>query len=339
MDMSFDWRVTADNLAVAMIPMGDSPVEFCSCSSVPTVDPFRPPVSDPNTNGQSLGHYDVNVLNDFPARTTSMLYGSSVAGMIPQSTSQFTADFGEDFGEVVNLFSVLDPIDSRVFGVIPSKQQMNMTEGLVGNSNKRKRGDRADRVDVKEIKPKGYIHVRARRGQATNSHSLAERVRREKISERMKFLQDLVPSCSKVTGKALMLDEIINYVQSLQRQVEFLSMKLATVEPCLNFNVEEFPAKDPRAALSRSPGFITAPCPPLVQTGPVEALQRQINGCRGFNESTTQLPSEWGDELRNIAGMTAPRSSRDSSSTLNMFLPESIQAGLSSYQTPANAET
>ncbi|KAK4778627.1 hypothetical protein SAY86_006155 [Trapa natans] len=77
--------------------------------------------------------------------------------------------------------------------------------------------------------PKDYIHVRARRGQATDSHSLAERVRREKISERMKILQDLVPGCNKVTGKALMLDEIINYVQSLQRQVEFLSMKLASV--------------------------------------------------------------------------------------------------------------
>lgn len=86
--------------------------------------------------------------------------------------------------------------------------------------------------------PKDYIHVRARRGQATDSHSLAERVclnsmlcsvdlcffffcfgiwfwikvfvaksclsslpgqvRREKISERMKFLQDLVPGCNKV---------------------------------------------------------------------------------------------------------------------------------------------
>ncbi|KAD2806119.1 hypothetical protein E3N88_39496 [Mikania micrantha] len=79
----------------------------------------------------------------------------------------------------------------------------------------------------------GYIHVRARRGQATDSHSLAERVRREKISERMKLLQAIVPGCDKVTGKALMLDEIINYVQSLQNQVEFLSMKLASVNPML----------------------------------------------------------------------------------------------------------
>uniref|UniRef100_A0A804NLD7 BHLH domain-containing protein n=1 Tax=Zea mays TaxID=4577 RepID=A0A804NLD7_MAIZE len=87
--------------------------------------------------------------------------------------------------------------------------------------------------------PKDYIHVRARRGQATDSHSLAERVRREKIGERMKLLQDLVPGCSKVTGKAVMLDEIINYVQSLQRQVEFLSMKLSTVNPRLELGADD----------------------------------------------------------------------------------------------------
>lgn len=92
--------------------------------------------------------------------------------------------------------------------------------------------------------PKDYIHVRARRGQATDSHSLAERVRREKISERMKFLQDLVPGCNKVTGKAVMLDEIINYVQSLQRQVEFLSMKLATVNPRMDLNMEALLSKE-----------------------------------------------------------------------------------------------
>ncbi|MED6130719.1 Transcription factor bHLH74 [Stylosanthes scabra] len=96
-----------------------------------------------------------------------------------------------------------------------------------------------------EAAPKeNFIHVRARRGQATNSHSLAERVRREKISERMRLLQELVPGCSKITGKAVMLDEIINYVQSLQQQVEFLSMKLATVNPELNLDLERILSKD-----------------------------------------------------------------------------------------------
>ncbi|KAG6551135.1 hypothetical protein Mapa_007370 [Marchantia paleacea] len=116
-----------------------------------------------------------------------------------------------------------------------------------------------------------YIHVRARRGQATDSHSLAERVRREKISERMKFLQDLVPGCSKVTGKAVMLDEIINYVQSLQRQVEFLSMKLAAVNPRLDFNIENLLAKE----VSRSQGMIMGPETSYPQLHPQHQPQLQ----------------------------------------------------------------
>ncbi|KAJ6839338.1 transcription factor bHLH7-like [Iris pallida] len=65
--------------------------------------------------------------------------------------------------------------------------------------------------------------VRARRGQATDPHSIAERLRREKIAERMKNLQELVPNSNK-TDKASMLDEIIDYVKFLQLQVKVLSM-------------------------------------------------------------------------------------------------------------------
>ncbi|RWW85726.1 hypothetical protein BHE74_00005576 [Ensete ventricosum] len=73
--------------------------------------------------------------------------------------------------------------------------------------------------------PAGYIHVRARRGEATDSHSLAERVRREKISERMKVLQSLVPGCEKVRMLNLLL-------------LLFLSMKLASLNPMLYYGAE-----------------------------------------------------------------------------------------------------
>ncbi|KAL5230957.1 hypothetical protein ABZP36_029733 [Zizania latifolia] len=104
-----------------------------------------------------------------------------------------------------------------------------------GKSRKGKRPSKEveEKSSTEEEALKGYIHVRARRGQATDSHSLAERVRRERISERMRMLQALVPGCDKVTGKALVLDEIINYVQSLQNQVEFLSMRIASMSPVL----------------------------------------------------------------------------------------------------------
>ncbi|GFP81683.1 transcription factor bhlh66 [Phtheirospermum japonicum] len=65
--------------------------------------------------------------------------------------------------------------------------------------------------------------VRARRGQATDPHSITERLRRERIAERMKALQELIPNANK-TDKASMLDEIIDYVKFLQLQVKVLSM-------------------------------------------------------------------------------------------------------------------
>ncbi|OVA05347.1 Myc-type [Macleaya cordata] len=65
--------------------------------------------------------------------------------------------------------------------------------------------------------------VRARRGQATDPHSIAERLRRERIAERMKALQELVPSSNK-TDRAAMLDEIVDYVKFLRLQVKVLSM-------------------------------------------------------------------------------------------------------------------
>ncbi|KAL8500975.1 hypothetical protein ACS0TY_020528 [Phlomoides rotata] len=174
--------------------------------------------------------------------------------------------------------------------------------------------------------PKDYIHVRARRGQATDSHSLAERVRREKISERMKLLQDLVPGCNKVTGKALMLDEIINYVQSLQRQVEFLSMKLASVNPGLDFNSENLLSKDmfqqnttlPQQMYpldSSGPAFFHHQSQQTVPLShnPVDPHPFDAPSCRnlgihlpcmdGFNENLHQFPAFSEDDLNSIVQM------------------------------------
>lgn len=134
--------------------------------------------------------------------------------------------------------------------------------------------------------PKDYIHVRARRGQATDSHSLAERARREKISERMKILQDLVPGCNKVIGKALVLDEIINYIQSLQRQVEFLSMKLEAVNSRMNHPIETFPSKDLAPSAFDATGMIVGAQAPreYAQGAQSEWLHMQVGS--SFDRAT-----------------------------------------------------
>ncbi|XP_060180916.1 transcription factor bHLH62-like [Lycium barbarum] len=161
---------------------------------------------------------------------------------------------------------------------------------------------------------KDYIHVRARRGQATDSHSLAERVRREKISERMKLLQDLVPGCNKVTGKALMLDEIINYVQSLQRQVEFLSMKLSSVNPSLDdicqpngslpqpvFSVDKTSSALPSYQHNDIPNGALSQC--SVETSLCRSLGMQLPPLDGFADYLNQFPTMCEDDLQSIVQM------------------------------------
>ncbi|KAG1363517.1 transcription factor bHLH137-like [Cocos nucifera] len=106
-------------------------------------------------------------------------------------------------------------------GTTLSSLQSKDTKESKSRKHKSTEGKKPQADEVKERKPcdeppPAYIHVRARRGQATDSHSLAERVRREKISQRMKLLQGLVPGCDK-----------------------FLSMKLASLSPTMyDFGVD-----------------------------------------------------------------------------------------------------
>ncbi|KAK9022008.1 hypothetical protein V6N11_002307 [Hibiscus sabdariffa] len=65
--------------------------------------------------------------------------------------------------------------------------------------------------------------IRAKRGFATHPRSIAERVRRTKISERMRKLQDLVPNMDKQTNTSDMLDLAVDYIKDLQKQVKTLS--------------------------------------------------------------------------------------------------------------------
>ncbi|KAG0544233.1 hypothetical protein BDA96_02G257900 [Sorghum bicolor] len=65
--------------------------------------------------------------------------------------------------------------------------------------------------------------IRAKRGCATHPRSIAERVRRTKISERIRKLQELVPNMEKQTNTADMLDLAVDYIKDLQKQVKVLN--------------------------------------------------------------------------------------------------------------------
>ncbi|KAJ0025676.1 hypothetical protein Pint_08655 [Pistacia integerrima] len=64
--------------------------------------------------------------------------------------------------------------------------------------------------------------ARASRGTATDPQSLYARKRRERINERLKILQNLVPNGTKV-DISTMLEEAVHYVKFLQFQIKLLS--------------------------------------------------------------------------------------------------------------------
>ncbi|XP_074591010.1 transcription factor bHLH49-like isoform X2 [Curcuma longa] len=237
------------------------------------------------------------------------------------STEEPLDSSSSDLGEHKRRKTTLDIDEDQVQGGLQSLSQTTKEniedEQKVQQISSKQSGKNGK--DNSEVAKEGYVHIRARRGQATNSHSLAERVRREKISERMKCLQELVPGCNKVTGKAVMLDEIINYVQSLQRQVEFLSMKLAAVNPQLDFGIEGLLAKNVNlphshggssSATGFSPELMYPQAYPsqhtLVHTG-ISAMASQSDTFRraintqsttsGYKESSMQMHIPWNEEL------------------------------------------
>jgi hypothetical protein len=72
---------------------------------------------------------------------------------------------------------------------------------------------------VQETKQARVSTTSTKRSRAAEVHNLSERKRRDRINERMKALQELIPRCNK-SDKASMLDEAIEYMKSLQLQIQ-----------------------------------------------------------------------------------------------------------------------
>ncbi|KAI3803749.1 hypothetical protein L1987_31911 [Smallanthus sonchifolius] len=81
---------------------------------------------------------------------------------------------------------------------------------------------------VSSKRPKGAVNpnsngkTKASRGSATDPQSVYARKRRERINERLRILQKLVPNGTKV-DISTMLEEAVQYVKFLQLQIKLLS--------------------------------------------------------------------------------------------------------------------
>uniref|UniRef100_A0A5B6ZSU2 Putative transcription factor PIF7 isoform X2 n=1 Tax=Davidia involucrata TaxID=16924 RepID=A0A5B6ZSU2_DAVIN len=85
-------------------------------------------------------------------------------------------------------------------------------------------GGLENRDEQRETKGETGRSHSTRRSRTAAIHNQSERRRRDRINEKMKALQKLVPNASK-TDKASMLDEVIEYLKQLQAQVQMMSMR------------------------------------------------------------------------------------------------------------------
>ncbi|CAJ2639561.1 unnamed protein product [Trifolium pratense] len=126
---------------------------------------------------------------------------------------------------------MLEPVVTSSSGGSGSSLGKTCSLSTRSHGQKRKEIDVEDSVEQSEdteFKPAVRKKVSqksgsARRNRAAEVHNLSERRRRDRINEKMKALQQLIPHSSK-TDKASMLEEAIDYLKSLQLQLQVMWM-------------------------------------------------------------------------------------------------------------------
>ncbi|KAK1418767.1 hypothetical protein QVD17_27914 [Tagetes erecta] len=146
----------------------------------------------------------VAAVNDWSSCRDQSVSGSETFGM--ESSRQLTVETRDrDLGS---------PEDT-----VSGKRSTKSTSPDEHDSVCHSRPQKNDSEEKKKGKAKSSVTTK--RSRAAAIHNQSERRRRDKINEKMKALQKLVPNANK-TDKASMLDEVIEYLKQLQAQIHMM---------------------------------------------------------------------------------------------------------------------
>ncbi|KAI6694489.1 hypothetical protein NL676_022199 [Syzygium grande] len=126
------------------------------------------------------------------------------------------------------------------------QREKRKREGRKAGDGEWLRDEKDVRFKSANAKERAAKSTPAKRSCRANVHNLSERRRRDRISSKMRALQELIPQCTKA-DKASLLDEAIEYLKSLQLQVQMMSMGCGVVPvvfpgvqaymPCMNMGI------------------------------------------------------------------------------------------------------
>ncbi|KAK4842564.1 hypothetical protein QYF36_023800 [Acer negundo] len=115
---------------------------------------------------------------------------------------------------------LLQPICSIDFPNIPVFHQGEPSVHEIGQSSETIKKAEVKRAKVIPEKKKKKIEKRSR---AAEVHNLSEKRRRNRLTIKMKTLQEMIPNCNKSADRASILDNAVNYVQFMRLQTELMS--------------------------------------------------------------------------------------------------------------------
>lgn len=167
--------------------------------------------------GLQKRHPQMSNLKLFSITMSLPVRGAAIGFSVqPQAPQKKTRKGKPDRGKSIDQLTATSSICSRGASNDPSfslERQYEDTEGTAYTSD--------DLEEEEKVPARGSAGSKRRR--ATEIHNLSERKRRDKINKKMRALQDLIPNSNKV-DKASMLGEAIDYLKSLQLQVQMMSM-------------------------------------------------------------------------------------------------------------------
>ncbi|XP_057490750.1 transcription factor bHLH80-like isoform X1 [Actinidia eriantha] len=155
-------------------------------------------------------------------------HNSSPADFLAQISSGSDGYFS-NFGIPSNYDDLSSPMNVSPSSKRPKeldserRKLSSQSKGEVGGQLQGRMSSLLDAEMEKLLEDSIPCRVRAKRGCATHPRSIAERIRRTRISDRIRKLQELVPNMDKQTNTADMLEEAVEYVKFLQKQIKELT--------------------------------------------------------------------------------------------------------------------
>ncbi|KAK3003947.1 hypothetical protein RJ639_019223, partial [Escallonia herrerae] len=190
----------------------------------------RPPTSDAPSTRASTGSLDPGLFVPGGGSSSSIGFlrqNSSPADLLAQISSGGPDGYFSTFG-IPASYDYLSAADASASGKRPPEVDSVYSEDpspkhssqLKAEQGGQLHGGLMDAEMEKLLEDSVPCRARAKRGCATHPRSIAERVRRTRISDRIRKLQELVPNMDKQTNTADMLEEAVEYVKFLRRQIQ-----------------------------------------------------------------------------------------------------------------------